>query len=199
MPSDTNIVERLRTADAAINNRLRAQDRKPTLYAEAADLIERLAAPVEDTGLETTAEERAAWRVDATSPGNHLDLDPKSTLRLLDDVDRADRLNSALAAANALATHYTGRSWEDIVAEKDRDIARIQDTIIEAGQKIAETEAREATERAAREKAGAGLTAAKVILDNFERSEAQGYRSRDRQFAIDMLKPHRAALTGATP
>ncbi len=31
-------------------------------------------------------------------------------------------------------------------------------------------------------------TAARIILQNFEQSEAQGYRSRDRQFAIDILR-----------
>lgn len=30
---------------------------------------------------------------------------------------------------------------------------------------------------------------AKTVLDTFEKDEAQGYRSRDRQFAIDLLRP----------
>lgn len=43
------------------------------------------------------------------------------------------------------------------------------------------------------------LRAVRTVYDTFVRDEAQGYRSKDRQFAIDVLGPALAAHSGEKP
>lgn len=73
-------------------------------------------------------------------------------------------------------------------AEVLRHMSTVQDDIaMRCG--YAPTTARKYQELAAAGRYGAAcIEACEHVLQTFERDEARGYRSRDRQFAIDLLK-----------
>ncbi len=68
------------------------------------------------------------------------------------------------------------QSASDLADEACRDIAK---AIRDAGPSQSQTPCAQQTDGV--------LVAAKLVLDTFEKDEAQGFRSRDRQFAIDIL------------
>lgn len=120
MPSDPHmsaIVERLRVPVMFHSNPAQTNAER----REAADLIDRLAAPVGDMGLETTEEERKAWFGEDNEGHKHWRvvslLDAR---RLLDDFDR---LHAALAAANMDLILAEGREATERAAREKVEAA----------------------------------------------------------------------------
>lgn len=103
---------------------------------------------------------------------------------------RTDRVDTPVFTAERMARVLA------TIRERDARLKESAEIGLRFGNTIASLRHQIAALTAALDEAREGM---RVVLDTFKRAEDQGYRSKDRQFAITLLKPALAKIAALTP